>query len=183
MQVHKTELPGVLIIEPKIFGDERGYFMETWSQPRYAEQVTTDFFVQDNVSFSRRGVLRGLHYQRVNTQAKLVYVLLGEVFDVAVDVRWGSPTFGQWTSVLLSAENKKQFFVPAGFAHGFCVTSETALFAYKCTDVYNPQAEYTVLWNDPALAIPWPAPHPELSAKDAQGTLLAEVAEELLPRY
>jgi len=183
MQVHKTELPGVLIIEPKVFGDERGYFMETWSQPRYAEQVTTDFFVQDNVSFSRRGVLRGLHYQRVNTQAKLVYVLLGEVFDVAVDVRWGSPTFGQWTSVLLSAENKKQFFVPAGFAHGFCVTSETALFAYKCTDVYNPQAEYTVLWNDPALAIPWPAPHPELSAKDAQGTLLAEVAEELLPRY
>ncbi len=183
MQIHQTDLPGVVIIEPKVFGDERGYFMETWNQERYAAGVTTDSFVQDNVSFSRKGVLRGLHFQKINPQGKLVYVLQGEVFDVALDIRVGSPTFGKWTSVVLSAENKRQFFIPAGFAHGFCVTSDTALFAYKCTDKYNPQSEGSVLWNDPDLNIPWPTDAPELSAKDSQGTKLADYATELLPTY
>lgn len=183
MQIHKTDLPGVLIIEPKVFGDERGYFMETWQRERYADGVTPETFVQDNVSFSRKGVLRGLHFQKVNPQGKLVYVLLGEVFDVAVDIRIGSPTFGQWTSVMLSAENKKQFFIPAGFAHGFCVSSDTALFAYKCTDKYNPQSEFSVLWNDPDLNIPWPTDAPELSAKDIQGVRLADFSKDILPNY
>lgn len=183
MQIHETNLPGVLIIEPKVFGDERGFFMETWNQERYAGSVTTDGFVQDNVSFSRKGVLRGLHFQKINPQGKLVYVLQGEVFDVAVDIRVGSPTFGQWASVVLSAENKRQFFIPAGFAHGFCVTTETALFAYKCTDKYNPQSEGSVLWNDPDLNIPWPIDAPELSAKDSQGIKLADYPKELLPNY
>lgn len=183
MQIHQTDLPGVVIIEPKVFGDERGYFMETWNQERYAAGVTSDSFVQDNVSFSRKGVLRGLHFQKINPQGKLVYVLQGEVFDVALDIRVGSPTFGKWASVVLSAENKRQFFIPAGFAHGFCVTSDTALFAYKCTDKYNPQSEGSVLWNDPDLNIPWPTDAPELSAKDSQGTKLADYATELLPTY
>ena len=183
MQTYTTELPGVLIIEPKVFGDERGFFMETWNQERYTNTVTSDQFVQDNVSFSRKGVLRGLHFQKINPQGKLVYVLLGSVFDVAVDIRIGSPTFGKWTSVELSAENKRQFFIPAGFAHGFCVTSETALFAYKCTDKYNPQSEGSVLWNDPDLNIPWPTNTPELSVKDTHGTKLIDFQKELLPTY
>ena len=183
MQTYTTELPGVLIIEPKVFGDERGFFMETWTQERYTNTVTSDQFVQDNVSFSRKGVLRGLHFQKINPQGKLVYVLLGSVFDVAVDIRIGSPTFGKWTSVELSAENKRQFFIPAGFAHGFCVTSETALFAYKCTDKYNPQSEGSVLWNDPDLNIPWPTNTPELSVKDTHGTKLIDFQKELLPTY
>lgn len=183
MQTHKTELQGVIIIEPKVFGDERGFFMETWNHERYADKVTLDTFVQDNISFSRKGVLRGLHFQKINPQGKLVYVLQGEVFDVAVDIRVGSPSFGQWASVVLSAENKRQFFIPAGFAHGFCVTSDTALFAYKCTDKYNPQAEGCVLWNDPDLNIPWPTNAPELSAKDAKGIKLADFPHDLLPTY
>lgn len=183
MQVLNTELPGVVIIEPKVFGDERGFFMETWNQKRYADTVTSDGFVQDNLSFSKKGVLRGLHFQRINPQGKLVYVLQGEVFDVAVDIRVGSPTFGQWTSVMLSSDNKRQFFVPAGFGHGFCVTSDTALFAYKCTDNYNPQGEGCVLWNDPDLNIPWPVDPPELSEKDALGIKLADFPRELLPTY
>jgi dTDP-4-dehydrorhamnose 3,5-epimerase len=183
MQIQTTELPGVLIIEPKVFGDERGFFMETWNKARYEETVTPENFVQDNVSFSRKGVLRGLHFQKINPQGKLVYVLQGEVFDVALDIRIGSPTFGKWTSVILSSENKRQFFIPAGFAHGFCVTSETALFAYKCTDKYNPQSEGSVLWNDPDLNIPWPVAIPELSLKDQQGIKLADFPKELLPNY
>jgi dTDP-4-dehydrorhamnose 3,5-epimerase len=183
MQIYKTELPGVLIIEPKVFGDERGFFMETWSQERYAERVTPETFIQDNVSFSRKGVLRGLHFQKINPQGKLVYVLQGEVFDVALDIRVGSPTFGQWASVELSMDNKRQFYIPPGFAHGFCVTSETALFAYKCTDKYNPQSEGSVLWNDPDLNIPWPITTPELSAKDAKGIKLADFPADLLPNY
>ncbi len=182
MQIQQTDLPGVVIIEPKVFGDERGFFMETWNQQRYAP-ITGECFVQDNLSFSRKGVLRGLHFQSINPQGKLVYVLQGEVFDVAVDIRVGSPTFGQWTSVILSAENKKQFFVPAGFAHGFCVTSETAMFAYKCTDVYNPAGEGSVIWNDPDLNIPWPVQDPELSAKDALGKKLADFATDSLPHF
>lgn len=183
MQIIPSRLAGALIIEPRVFGDARGFFMETWNAARYAEAGITAQFVQDNLSFSRRGVLRGLHFQKPNPQGKLVYVLAGEVFDVAVDIRVGSPTFGQWESVVLSSENRRQFYVPAGFAHGFCVSSETALFAYKCTDLYNPAAEGSVLWNDPDLAIPWPVSAPELSAKDAVGLRLKDFPRDRLPQY
>jgi len=183
MQIHETALPGVLIIEPKVFGDQRGFFMETWNQGGYAAAGLPETFVQDNLSRSRKGVLRGLHFQKPNPQGKLVYVLQGEVFDVAVDIRLGSPTFGQWASAVLSADNKRQFYIPPGFAHGFCVTSDTALFAYKCNDKYNPQAEGSVLWNDPDLGIPWPISDPELSGKDAQGTRLADIQMSRLPHY
>ena len=181
MKLIQTSLPGVLIIEPRVFGDERGFFMETWNQARYSEAGLPCSFVQDNLSFSRRGVLRGLHFQNPNPQGKLVYVLQGEVFDVAVDIRRGSPTFGQWTGVTLSAENKRQFWVPAGFAHGFCVTSQTALFAYKCTDLYNPTAEGSIRWDDPNLGIAWPLRDVELSAKDSQAMSLADYPGEHLP--
>ena len=183
MQVLTTSLPGVLILEPRVFGDARGFFMESWSRARYAEVGIDVDFVQDNLSFSRRGVLRGLHFQNPHAQGKLVYVLQGAVHDVAVDIRVGSPSFGQWTAVELSAENRRQFYIPPGFAHGFCVTSETALFAYKCTDVYHPETEGSVLWNDPDLGIDWPLADPELSAKDRAGLRLAEFPPERLPRY
>ncbi len=183
MQVLTTSLPGVLILEPRVFGDARGFFMESWNRARYAEAGIDVDFVQDNLSFSRRGVLRGLHFQNPHAQGKLVYVLQGAVYDVAVDIRVGSPTFGQWAAVELSAENRRQFYIPPGFAHGFCVTSETALFAYKCTDLYHPETEGCVLWNDPDLAIDWPLADPELSAKDRAGQRLAEFPPERLPRY
>lgn len=183
MQIIPSRLAGALIIEPRVFGDARGFFMETWNAARYAEAGITAEFVQDNLSFSRRGVLRGLHFQKPNPQGKLVYVLAGEVFDVAVDIRVGSPTFGQWESVVLSSENRRQFYVPPGFAHGFCVTSETALFAYKCTDLYNPAAEGSVLWNDPDLAIPWPVSAPEFSAKDEVGVRLKDFSRDRLPLF
>jgi dTDP-4-dehydrorhamnose 3,5-epimerase len=183
MNVIQTKIPGVLIIEPRVFGDSRGFFMETWNQVRYADAGLAESFVQDNLSFSARGVLRGLHFQNPNAQGKLVYVLQGEVFDVAVDIRLGSPTFGQWVGVTLSAENKRQMYIAPGFAHGFCVTSEAALFAYKCTDWYNAQAEGSVLWNDPDLGIGWPVGEPELSPKDAQGMRLVDFPAERLPRY
>jgi dTDP-4-dehydrorhamnose 3,5-epimerase len=183
MNLIETALPGVVIIEPKVFGDERGYFLETWNQARYASAGLPATFVQDNLSFSRRGVLRGLHFQNPNAQGKLVHVLQGEVYDVAVDIRLGSPTFGHWVAERLSAENKRQLYIPPGFAHGFCVVSETALFAYKCTDLYHPQTEGSVLWNDPDLAIPWPIADPELSNKDRAGIRLADVPRERLPVY
>lgn len=183
MQIIPSRLAGALIIEPRVFGDARGFFMETWNAARYAEAGIALDFVQDNLSFSRRGVLRGLHFQKPNPQGKLVYVLAGEVFDVAVDIRVGSPTFGQWESVVLSSENRRQFYVPPGFAHGFCVTSETALFAYKCTDLYNPAAEGSVLWDDPDLAIPWPVSDPELSAKDKVGVRLKDFPRDRLPLF
>ncbi|OGS95987.1 MAG: dTDP-4-dehydrorhamnose 3,5-epimerase [Gallionellales bacterium RIFCSPLOWO2_02_FULL_57_47] len=183
MQIINTALPGVLIIEPKVFGDQRGFFMETWNQANYAAAGIPDTFVQDNLSLSKKGTLRGLHFQKPNAQGKLVYVLQGEVFDVAVDIRHGSPTFGQSVSIVLSADNKRQLYIPPGFAHGFCVTSETALFAYKCTDKYNPRAEASVLWNDPALNIEWPIDNPELSTKDIQGIRLADLPVDRLPRY
>jgi dTDP-4-dehydrorhamnose 3,5-epimerase len=148
MIVTPTPLPGVLVVEPKIFGDSRGFFLETWHAERYREAGIAASFVQDNVSFSRRGVLRGLHFQRPNDQAKLVAVLEGEVFDVAIDVRVGSPHFGKSTSVVLSGENKRQIFIPEGFAHGFCVLSESADVFYKCSDFYHPGDERAVLWND-----------------------------------
>jgi dTDP-4-dehydrorhamnose 3,5-epimerase len=183
MRVIPTELPSVAIIEPRVFGDARGFFLETWNQSRYAEAGLSAAFVQDNLSFSSRGVLRGLHYQNPNMQAKLVTVLQGEVYDVAVDIRLGSPTFGRWVGTTLSGENKRQLYIPVGFAHGFCVTSDVALFMYKCTDFYAPAAERGLAWNDPDLAIAWPVEKPTLSAKDNEYPRLRDVDRSLLPAY
>lgn len=152
----ETKIRGVYIIEPKVFGDNRGYFMETYNKEHFAEAGLTMNFVQDNESSSSKGVLRGLHFQTKHTQGKLVRVTKGEVFDVAVDLRKGSPTYGQWEGVVLSAENKKQFYIPEGFAHGFLVLSDHAIFNYKCTDFYCPEGEGGVLWNDPDIGIEWP---------------------------
>lgn len=175
MNIIKTKLPGVLIIEPKVIRDARGFFMETWQKFRYEEYGIPSNFVQDNLSFSQKGVLRGLHSQNPNPQGKLVYVLQGEVFDVAVDIRDGSPNFGEWVGVVLSSENKRQFYVPEGFAHGFCVNSETALLAYKCTDIYNSQAEFSVMWNDPDIGIEWPVLSPILAEKDKVALKLRDI--------
>ncbi len=183
MNVIETDLPGVLIIEPKVFGDERGFFMESWNGRRYEEAGLPGRFVQDNLSYSSHGVLRGLHFQNPNPQGKLVSVLRGEVFDVAVDIRVGSPTFGRWTGTTLSAENKRQLWVPPNFAHGFVVTGEVALFSYKCTDYYNAQTEGTVLWDDPDVGIEWPVEQPTLSEKDSAALPLREVPQDSLPRY
>jgi dTDP-4-dehydrorhamnose 3,5-epimerase len=181
MNVIQTKLPGVVIIEPRVFGDERGFFIETWQQRRYAEAGLPDHFVQDNLSFSQRGILRGLHYQHPQGQGKLVYVLQGEVYDVAVDIRVGSPTFGQWEGVTLSAENKRQLFIPPGFAHGFCVTGELALFVYKCSEYYNPALEGGVRWDDPEIGINWPVSKPTLSDKDRVAPLLKAIPHDRLP--
>lgn len=180
-----TELPGVMIIDPTVFGDERGWFMETWHAGEFAEAGIAAPFVQDNHSKSRKGVLRGLHFQKENTQGKLVRVVSGRVFDVAVDLRPNSPAFGKWTGVELSAENKRQFYVPEGFAHGFLVISDEAEFVYKCTDMYNPAAEGGVLWNDPAIGIQWPdiGVAPQLSAKDAVLPALATQDFALFERW
>jgi dTDP-4-dehydrorhamnose 3,5-epimerase len=158
MNIVETKIPGLLIIEPRIFGDERGWFTETWQRRRLAEAGLELDFVQDNLAYSRRGVLRGLHVQNPHSQGKLVQVLRGEVYDVAVDVRQGSPHFGQWVGVHLSGDNHRQFWVPEGFAHGYCVLSDDALFAYKCTDYYQPETQFSVLWNDPDLGIDWHYP-------------------------
>jgi len=166
MKVIKTKLEGAIIIEPKVFGDHRGFFMETYQKERYQEAGIPLEFVQDNHSRSTRGVLRGLHFQKTKPQGKLVRVVSGEVFDVAVDIRKDSPTYGQWEGVLLSEDNKRQFYVPPGFAHGFVVLSETADFEYKCTDYYDPADEGSLLWNDPDLAIEWPIEDVQLSEKD-----------------
>ena len=183
MRVEKTKLDGVVVVEPRVFEDERGFFYESWSGARYGEHGLSASFVQDNVSRSRRGTLRGLHLQSPpQGQGKLVFVLEGEVFDVAVDVRVGSPTFGQWVGQTLSAQNRRQMYVPPGFAHGFCVLSEHALFAYKCTAYYAPAAEISVLWNDPEIGVDWPIDAPVLSKRDAAGIPLREVARERLPR-
>lgn len=183
MKKIETDLQGVWIVEPKVFGDQRGFFYETWQQQRYADIGIKGTFVQDNVSFSRKGVLRGLHYQQPHSQGKLVTVLQGEVFDVAVDIRVGSPQFGQWTGVVLSGENHRQLWIPEGFAHGFCVLSETAYFSYKCTDVYAPECEGGILWNDPDIGIKWPLEDVVLSDKDQIYPCLKEVSFEKLPKY
>ena len=183
MKVMATSLPDVLLIEPAVFGDGRGFFLETYNALRYAESGIREPFVQDNLSSSRRGVLRGLHLQNPGGQGKLVYVLQGEVFDVAVDLRVGSPTFRAWTGMTLSSDNKHQAFIPPGFGHGFCVISDTALFAYKCTAPYDPASELSVAWNDPEIGIDWPIDTPVLSAKDAAAPRLADVNREALPRY
>jgi dTDP-4-dehydrorhamnose 3,5-epimerase len=180
MNVITCDIPGLVIVEPKVFGDARGFFMETWNQQRYRAAGLDWNFVQDNLSFSRRGILRGLHFQNPKGQGKLVYVLQGEVFDVAVDIRKNSPTFGCWHGLILSAENKKQFFVPAGFAHGFAVLSETALFAYKCTELYTPQNEMSLLWNDPDVGVQWPLDNPQLSEKDIRGVPLKDIPRDRL---
>ena len=181
MNFVKTSLPGVLIVEPKVFGDDRGFFMETYHAARFAEAGVGDQFVQDNHSRSTRGVLRGLHFQDPNPQGKLVRAVSGTIFDVAVDIRRGSPTFGRWVGVELSAENKRQLWVPAGFAHGFCVTSETADVVYKCTALYDPVSDRGIRWNDPAIGIEWPGVEPVLSPKDAAAPLLADAP--LLPVF
>ncbi len=181
MRVSETRLAGVLILEPRVFEDARGYFLESWNQERYSAVGIDEPFVQDNISVSHRFVLRGLHYQHPHPQGKLISVLQGSVFDVAVDIRRDSPTFGQWLGAELSSENSRQMFIPAGFAHGFLVTSETALFHYKCTDFYRPECEGSIRWDDPSLGIEWPVKSPILSAKDAQAPTLAEIPDERLP--
>ena len=176
MNVIKTKLKDCVIIEPTVFGDERGFFLETFQSDRYAKLVGISLpFVQDNHSRSSKGVLRGLHFQKTKPQGKLVRVVRGEVYDVAVDIRSGSATYGQWEAVILSEENKTQFWVPPGFAHGFVVLSETADFEYKCTDYYDPSDEGSLLWNDLDLNIPWPIDNPKLSEKDANAPLLADL--------
>jgi dTDP-4-dehydrorhamnose 3,5-epimerase len=181
MQVIPTAIPAVRVIEPKVFGDSRGHFFESFNQRNFNDALgETLTFVQDNQSRSVRGVLRGLHYQIKQPQGKLVRVLHGEIYDVAVDIREGSPTFGQWVAEVLSAENKKQLWIPAGFAHGFVVTSETAEVLYKTTDYWAPQFERCIRWDDPTLAIPWPLDGitPTVSDKDRQGMLFADYQHE-----
>jgi dTDP-4-dehydrorhamnose 3,5-epimerase len=183
MQALATEIPGVLEIQPRVFGDARGFFVESYQRARYREHGIDVEFVQDNVSRSAVGTLRGLHLQHPHAQGKLVSVLEGRVFDVAVDVRVGSPTFGKHVARVLDAERKNQVFVPAGFAHGFCVTDGPALFCYKCTELYHPETELTLRWDDPDLAIAWPIAEPSLSEKDRNGLLLRDVDELELPRW
>jgi len=169
MEVTNLSIAGLKLIQPRVFGDARGYFLETHHQRKLSAAGFNEVFVQDNLSFSTRGVLRGLHYQYPNWQGKLVSVVQGEIFDVAVDIRKGSPTFGKWFGMVLSENNHLQLFVPGGFAHGFCVLSDSAHVSYRCTDFYNPQQEHTLLWNDPEIGIEWPIDAPLLSDKDAQG--------------
>lgn len=183
MKVIETKLPEVLILEPKAFGDARGFFMETWQQERYEAVGIKEQFVQDNLSFSSRSVLRGIHYQNPHSQGKLVSVVQGEVFDVAVDIRCGSSNFGKWVGVNLSGDNHWQLWVPPGFAHGFCVLSETAYFTYKCTDVYTPSAEGGIAWNDPDIGIKWPLADVLLSEKDKVYPRLADISADKLPQF
>lgn len=184
MKVTALAIPEVQLIEPTVWGDARGFFLESFRADRYAEVGIAGPFVQDNQSCSQRGVLRGLHFQWPNhAQGKLVSVAQGAVWDVVVDIRRGSPTFGRWVGAELSAENHHQLWVPPGFAHGFVVLSETALFTYKCTDVYSPADEVCIRWDDPALAIDWPIATPVLSTKDAMAPALRDLSQEALPTY
>ena len=178
-----TDLPGCCIVEPAVFGDARGYFYESFNAEKYAGLGIRAQFVQSNVSRSARGVLRGLHYQWPHPQGKLVGVLEGEVYDVAVDIRRGSPTFGRWAAAMLSADNKRQFWIPEGFAHGFCVVSENATFVYQCTALYDRAADAGIRWNDAALGIDWPVAEPLLSDKDQVSPFLADVPADKLPPY
>ena len=183
MKVTETDLPGCVVIEPRQFGDARGWFMESWNRDRYAAHGIGPDFVQSNLSCSARGVLRGLHYQWPNPQGKLVSVLEGEAYDVAVDIRHGSPTCGQWTAAILSVENRRQLWIPPGFAHGFVALSETVLLSYLCTAAYDADADASVAWDDPAFAIDWPVARPRLSAKDAAAPRLADIPAERIPVF
>ena len=176
MKISHSKLKGCVIIEPRVFGDERGFFLETFQAVRYEQEAGINLpFVQDNHSRSAKGVLRGLHFQKTKPQGKLVRVVRGQVYDVALDIRKGSATFGEWEGVLLSEDNKKQFWVPPGFAHGFVVLSDTADFEYKCTDYYDPSDEGGILWSDPDLGIPWPIANPVLSTKDESAKRLVDL--------
>jgi dTDP-4-dehydrorhamnose 3,5-epimerase len=183
MKVIETALPGAMILEPQVFGDARGFFYESYNKAKWQEAGIDADFVQSNVSRSAMGVLRGLHYQWPNPQGKLVSVLEGEVYDVAVDIRRGSPTFGQSVGVMLTADNHRHFWVPEGFAHGFCVLSEFATFTYQCTALYDAKADAGILWNDADLGIDWPLSAPLLSDKDRKNPLLKDVAPERLPIF
>jgi dTDP-4-dehydrorhamnose 3,5-epimerase len=183
MNVIETSIPSVLILEPRVFSDDRGQFLETWSRQRYHDAGITEDFVQDNVSYSTKDTLRGLHYQNPNAQAKIVQVFDGLIYDVAVDIRLNSPTFGKYVSTILSKDNHRQLYIPPGFAHGFCVLSDYAVFAYKCSDYYDKPSEGSVLWNDPFLAIDWPLSKPLLSDKDSQALPLKDIDQNSLPHY
>lgn len=183
MKIIPTRLDGVVVVEPKVFTDARGYFFETYQANRYREKGIDSEFVQDNLSYSVKNTLRGLHYQYPHGQAKLVSVIKGEVFDVAVDIRIGSPNFGKWVGVILSAENHRQLFIPEGFAHGFCVLSDDAVFSYKCSEYYSSQSEHGFVWNDPKVGIEWPVVSPLLSEKDGKYPCLNDVLESDLPAY
>ena len=183
MRIVETALPGCVVIEPAVHGDARGFFYESWNARAFAEAGLDFSFVQTNVSRSARGVLRGLHYQWPNPQGKLVSVIEGEVYDVAVDIRTGSPTFGHWAAAILSAENKRHFWVPEGFAHGFAVLSENATFFYQCTALYDRAADAGIRWNDGRIAVDWPISQPQLSEKDQKTPFLDEIAREKLPAY
>jgi dTDP-4-dehydrorhamnose 3,5-epimerase len=183
VKLSRTKLAGVVVIDPDVFGDDRGWFLETWSSGRYHEIGVPELFVQDNLSMSRQGILRGLHLQHPWGQGKLVSVAWGEVYDVAVDVRVGSPTFGQWVGTTLTADAHRQVYIPPGFAHGFCVTSEVALFSYKCTEAYHRESELGVAWDDPDLGIEWPIAAPQLSGKDSAFPRLRDIPRERLPSW
>ncbi len=183
MKVLPTAVDGVKIVEPDVFKDERGFFMETYHHRRYAEFGIDVRFVQDNCSCSGAGIIRGLHYQHPSAQAKLVYVVAGEVLDVAVDIRRGSPTFGKWTATVLSVDNKKQLFIPKGFAHGFRAISDNVLLLYKCSAFYDPASDRIIRWNDPDINIKWGEDAPVLSEKDAAAPLLREVSADCLPAF
>ena len=183
METTALDLPGLLLLKPRVFPDARGHFLEIFQDRRYPEFGVPGRFVQDNISFSRRGVIRGLHYQLRHPQGKLVMPLTGEIWDVVLDIRRGSPTFGKWTAVSLKAEDCRQLYVPPGYAHGFAVVSDTALVLYKCTDYWHPGDEYGIIWDDPDLAIPWPVQTPLLSDKDRQFPSLEMAPPEHLPRY
>lgn len=182
MKLIETGIPGLVVIEPKVHGDSRGFFMEAWHAGRYGELGLPDHFVQSNVSRSAAGVIRGLHFQHPQAQGKLISVLEGRVFDVAVDIRSDSPSFGQWAGVELSGENHRQFYVPEGFAHGFCVLGESALLSYLCTRPFNAAQEACVVWNDPDIDIDWPLKPTSLSEKDRAAPRLSEISVEDLPR-
>ena len=181
MNIITTSIEGVLVIEPIVFMDNRGFFMETYNRNRYINAGINTLFVQDNLSYSVRGTVRGLHYQIRRPQAKLIQVITGEIFDVAVDIRPGSPTFGKWTGVHLSDRNRSQLFIPEGFAHGFCVLSETAHFLYKCSHFFAPDDEGGIIWSDPHIGIDWPVEDPIVSEKDKQLQCLAELNPNQLP--
>ncbi len=183
LKLTQLSIAGVVLIEPPCFADNRGFFLETYHIEKYKDAGLDKKFVQDNQSHSSQNVLRGLHYQLKNPQGKLVYAVTGEIFDVALDIRYGSPTFGHWVSAVLSAENKHQLYVPEGFAHGFVVISESADVVYKCTDLYAPGDEYGVLWSDPAISIKWPVDTPVLSEKDQKNPILNKIPETRLPVY